>query len=217
MHQDHCKPNPEEVLAWLEQGNLRFCQGQPQRPHCDAPRLQMACRGDQAEHTLATVLACSDSRVPVEILFDAGIMNLFVVRVAGNTIDDPQAASLEYGLVHVATPLLVVLGHTHCGAVSMALRHEKGQVRVEASLEPLLAPLRPAVQRVLTRHPRAGEEEQIARAVEENVWQALDDFLAWSPAARRLISSGQAKAVGAVYQLDSGRVGWLPERTAGSA
>jgi carbonic anhydrase len=218
MHQGYCKPNPEEVLAWLEQGNLRFCQGQPQRPHCDAPRLQLARRGDQAEHALATVLACSDSRVPVEILFDAGIMDLFVVRVAGNTINDQQAASLEYGLVHVATPLLLVLGHTHCGAVTAALKHEKqGQGRDQASLKPLLAPLLPVVQRVLTRHPQAGEEEQIARAVEENVWQALDDFLAWSPTAEQLISSGQVKAVGAVYQLDSGQVGWLPERTAALA
>ena len=217
MHQGHCKPNPEEVLAWLRQGNQRFCQGQPQRPHCDAPRLQLACRSDQAEHALATVLACSDSRVPVEILFDAGIMDLFVVRVAGNTIGDQQAASLEYGLVQVATPLLVVLGHTHCGAVTAALRCEKGQGPEEASLMPLLAPLLPVVQRVLTRHPQAGEEEQIARALEENVWQALDDFLAWSPAARRLISSGQVKAVGAIYQLDSGRVRWLPERTAALA
>lgn len=212
MHQDHPKPNPDQVLDWLRQGNMRFCQGQPQRPHCDTARLQLAWSGDQAEHALATVLACSDSRVPVEILFDAGIMDLFVVRVAGNTINDQQAASLEYGLAHVATPVLVVLGHTKCGAVTAALKHEKDQIPVEASLEPLLAPLRPVVQRILSRHPRAGEDEQITHAVEDNVWQVLDDFLAWSPTAKQLISSGQVKAVGAVYQLDSGRVRWLPER-----
>ena len=210
------KPSPDEVLDWLRQGNRRFRNGRNQAPHCDLQRVELACGCDQAEHALATVLSCSDSRVPVEILFDTGIMDLFVVRVAGNSIGEAQAASLEYGLVHVATPLLVVLGHTHCGAVTAALRHEKGLMPDDPPLRPLLKPLQPAVQRALANSPGAGEEEQIIRAVEENVWQALDDFLAWSPAARRLVEKGQVKAVGAVYELESGRVRWLDQKEAGS-
>ena len=104
-------------------GNIRFVEGKSQHPHTDSARLIQAGKENQANHAYATVITCSDSRVPVERIFDAGIMDTFVIRVAGNVIDTDEAGSIEYGLAHVNTPVLVVLGHTQCGAILATLEH----------------------------------------------------------------------------------------------
>jgi carbonic anhydrase len=109
---------PEAALKALRQGNERFAAGEAVHPRTDAARLAQAGTESQGDHAYATVLACSDSRVPVERLFDAGVMDIFVVRVAGNVVQGDEAGSIEYGLAHVKTPVLVVLGHTQCGAVT---------------------------------------------------------------------------------------------------
>ena len=109
------KPTPEQALQKLKDGNRRFVAGKAQNPHADAARLKLAASQNQGDHALATVITCSDSRVPPEILFDAGVMDLFVIRVAGNVVQTDEAGSIEYGLAHVYTPVLVVLGHTQCG------------------------------------------------------------------------------------------------------
>ncbi|MBE0665669.1 MAG: carbonic anhydrase, partial [Candidatus Aminicenantes bacterium] len=112
------KTTPDKAIAILKEGNVRFVSGKATHPHTGAERLAQAGKESQADHAYATVISCSDSRVPVELLFDAGIMDIFVVRVAGNVMDVDEAGSIEYGLVHVNTPVLVVLGHTQCGAVT---------------------------------------------------------------------------------------------------
>lgn len=111
------KPVPSEVIKVLQKGNARFVAGKPKGPNRDKERVALAATSDQGDFALATVLSCSDSRVPVEVLFDAGIMDLFVVRVAGNVADTDEVGTIEYGLAHVRTPVLVVLGHSGCGAV----------------------------------------------------------------------------------------------------
>ena len=106
------KPSPDEVIEMLKAGNQRFVSGQSINPHSDAKRIAQAAKENQGDHAYATIISCSDSRVPVETIFDAGIMDLFIIRVAGNVCDTDEIGSIEYGLAHVNTPVLVVLGHT---------------------------------------------------------------------------------------------------------
>ena len=105
----------DEALRLLKEGNSRYVDGKPQHPRQD--RARRALTAAQGQHPLAAVLTCSDSRVPAEIIFDQGIGDLFVVRVAGNVAATDEIGSIEYAVDHLATPLVVVLGHTQCGAV----------------------------------------------------------------------------------------------------
>ena len=98
------KPGPDEALAMLKAGNERFVTNKATQTHRDPARLALAGTANQGDYAYATVITCSDSRVPVEILFDAGIMDIFVVRVAGNVMDVDEAGSVEYGLAHVQHP-----------------------------------------------------------------------------------------------------------------
>jgi carbonic anhydrase len=209
------KPSAEQVLAALDQGNRRFRENRPRHPRTGPLRRRLALYADQAEHALATVLACSDSRVPVERIFDAGIMDLFVVRVAGNLVTPAIAASLEYGALHVHTPLLVVLGHTGCGAVTAAwqFRQNPGG-EVEPNILGLLELINPALDRVPPAPAGDPGHGLIDAAVEENIWQALHDLGVHSPLVRRACQEGRMAAVGAVYNLEYGQVRWLDQRRA---
>ncbi len=204
------RPDTGTIVARLQGGNQRFAAGGVRHTHCDPNRLGLASREDQSEHALATVLACSDSRVPVECVFDAGVMDLFVVRVAGNVCGPDQAASVEYGLCHVRTPVLLVLGHARCGAVSAAVDRARGKDGPEPdNVARLLDRIAPAVARARAAAPGASRDELVARAVEENVWQCLGDLFRLSPPVRERVASGAVRALGAVYDLATGVVCWL--------
>ena len=206
------KPGPDQALQMLQEGNKRFASGKSLLPNLDAPRLKQAGTEDQGAHAYATVLACSDSRVPVERIFDAGVMDLFVVRVPGGVVRTDEAGSIEYGLAHVHTPVLVVLGHTHCGAVSaIANRLQGDDHELERNIPPLIAPIRAAVSRAMEEHPKAEGKELMAYATENNVWQSIEDLFRLSPATRELVKTGKVKVVGAVYDVGTGLVRWLPE------
>jgi carbonic anhydrase len=201
-----------EAQALLEEGNSRFAEGRSLHAHADGARRRQSVSEGQGGIAYATILGCSDSRVPVEVIFDAGIIDLFVVRVAGNVVNGDEAGSIEYGLAHVGTPLLVVLGHNDCGAVTAVLQAVKGQAHgVERNIPNLLRRIEPAVARAMAACPDADMETLLARAVEENIWQAIEDLFMVSPVTRDLVKSGRAKVVGAHYDLASGRVEWLPE------
>ncbi|MCF8033606.1 MAG: carbonic anhydrase [Desulfarculaceae bacterium] len=209
------KPTPSEVLAILAEGNRRFWQDSPIHPNTGPERLEAAHQGDQAHHALATVLSCSDSRVPVERIFDAGIMDLFVVRVAGNIVAPVTAASMEYGALHVHTPLLVVLGHTSCGAVTAAWnRRQQPGGELEPNIAGLLEYIEPALDRVPPAPAGDPGHGQVDLAVEENIWQALGDLGRLSPLVRQACAEGTVAAVGAVYNLEYGQVRWLDQRKA---
>ncbi|MFA6596923.1 MAG: carbonic anhydrase [Ignavibacteriaceae bacterium] len=209
--QDVKKPFPDEVIKMLQEGNERFYSGKATYPHTNAARLEMAGKEDQGKYAYATILSCSDSRVPVELLFDAGVMDLFVVRVAGNVCDTDEIGSIEYGLAHVNTPLLVVLGHTQCGAVTAVTHavHGEGH-KLERNIPPLVDNIIPAVKRAMKQHTEAHGDAVIPFAIEENVWQAVDDLFMKSPAVRNMVKEGKAKAVGAIYDVATGKVKWLP-------
>lgn len=206
------KASPDEILQMLKDGNERFAAGKPVRLNADPARIGLAAVSDQGNYAYATVLSCSDSRVPVELLFDAGIMDLFVVRVAGNVCDTDEIGSIEYGLAHVKTPVLVVLGHTRCGAVTAVSQAVAGHGhKLERNIPPLVDNILPAVKRAMEQHPEAQGKALIPFAIEENVWQAVDDLFMKSPAVRNLVKAGKVKVVGAIYDLGTGRVDWLPQ------
>lgn len=206
------KPSPDEVIAMLKEGNQRFVSGKAIQPHCDSARLIQAGKEDQGNHAYATVISCSDSRVPVERIFDAGVMDIFVIRVAGNVVDVDEAGSIEYGLAHVKTPVLVVLGHTQCGAVTAVTGAVQGHGHaLEINIPPLVDNIQPAVERAIAAHPEAKGKDVVPYGIEENVWQGVEDLFMRSPASREMVKSGKAKVVGAMYDVSNGTVNWLPE------
>ncbi len=206
------KPTPYEILAQLREGNERFARGECTHPHGGLERIGLAATESQNDHAIATILTCSDSRVPPEFLFDTGIMDLFVVRVAGNVCNTDEAGSIEYGLAHVKTPVLVVLGHTQCGAVTAVAQACLGNAPpLERNIPPLVETVGTAVQRAAARYPDLEAEALIPHAVEENIWHAFENLFLASPATRALIRKGAVKALGAIYVLETGKVDWLPE------
>lgn len=205
------KPSPDEVIQMLKAGNERFYSGKATYPHTDAARLALAGKENQGDHAYATVITCSDSRVPVELIFDAGVMDIFVIRVAGNVCDTDEAGSIEYGLAHVNTPVLVVLGHTQCGAVTAVTHavHGEGH-KLERNIPPLVDNIIPAVKRAMDQHKDVHGDAIIPYAIEENVWQSIDDLFRKSPAVRDIVKNGKAKVVGAIYDVGTGKISWLP-------
>jgi carbonic anhydrase len=208
------KPGPDEVLVLLKTGNERFVAGKAEHPHADAIRLQLAGSASQADYAYATVLACSDSRVPVERIFDAGVMDIFVVRVAGNVCNTDEIGSIEYGLAHVRTPVLVILGHTQCGAVTAVTQHLQGQGHaLERNIPPLVKSIEPAVKRAMDENADLKGPELVAKGIEANVWTGIENLFRASPAVRDLVARNKVKVIGAIYDVGTGRVDWLPENT----
>lgn len=207
------KPAPADIIKSLQEGNARFLKGKPKGPHRDKERIALAATSDQGNFALATVLSCSDSRVPVELLFDTGIMDLFVVRVAGNVADVDEVGTIEYGLAHVRTPLLVVLGHSGCGAVKAVNQAAHGEGHaLEKNIPPLVDNIGPAVERAMAAHPDATGDSIVSFEVEENVWQAVHDVYLHSAAVRQMVADNKVQVVGAIYDLATGQVNWLDEQ-----
>lgn len=145
-----------------------------------------------------------------------GVMDTFVIRVAGNVCDTDEVGSIEYGLAHVNTPVLVVLGHTQCGAVTAVTHAVQGRGHaLERNIPPLVDNIQPAVERTMRAHPNLHGDAVIPPAIEENVWQGIDDLFMSSPSTRNLVKSGEVKVVGAIYDVGTGRVKWLPESKTG--
>lgn len=197
-------PSADEFLAILKKGNERFAAGKPEYPHEGAARRAETAAG---QHPIATVVSCSDSRVPPEILFDEGIGDLFIVRVIGNIGSVDETGSAEYGVEHLETPLLVVLGHTKCGAVTAAVTHAE----VHGSIPPLLAHINPSVRTAKHDHPGLKGDELIAETVKTNVFHSIQELFNRSQIIRHRVGNGKLKVVGAIYDIQSGTVNWLGE------
>ncbi len=199
---DSRAPTADEVLARLKDGNERFLRGEARFPTVQKEVLANMAR---AQHPYATVLGCSDSRVPPELIFDAGFGELFVIRVAGNVISPEIAGSLQYAGVHLKTPLFVVLGHEKCGAVSAALAARRGAAREPSRIAQLLDTIVPGLRDVPEGLP---DEEELARGVDANVRWSIHQVLE-SPEGQRRLEEGRVKIVGAVYEIENGRVRFL--------
>jgi carbonic anhydrase len=192
-----------EALRLLKEGNGRYVDGKLQHPHQD--RARRALTTAQGQHPLATVLTCSDSRVPAEIIFDQGIGDIFVVRVAGNVAATDEIGSIEYAVDHLATPVVVVMGHTQCGAVTAVVDDSK----LPPNIATLVEPIKPAVEKAREANPQAAKDVLLKAAITANVWQAVEDLLRLSPIIREKVRDGKAQVAGALYDLDSGQVQWL--------
>lgn len=197
-------PSADEALARLIAGNERFMRGQTH--WTTAPRETLADLA-KGQSPFATILGCSDSRVPPEWIFDAGLGELFVIRVAGNVLSPEVAGSLQYAGTHLHTPLFVVLGHEGCGAVEAALasKHEGAEFR--ARIQKLLESIAPALPDL---EPELTSRERLARAVAANVRWTVRQILD-SPEGQARQAEGWMKIVGAIYEIETGRVRWLPE------
>jgi carbonic anhydrase len=193
----------DEAFRILKEGNARYVDGKPRHPHQD--RERRALTAGQGQHPLATVLGCSDSRVPPEIIFDQGLGDIFVVRVAGNVAAIDEIGSMEYAVDHLSTPLVIVLGHTQCGAVTALMEDAKLPPNIAALVEPI----KPAVAKAREDHPAAAKDVLLNAAIKDNVWQAIADMLGQSPIIRDKVRDGQVRVVGALYEIDSGQVQWL--------
>ena len=191
-------PSADAVLTELKAGNAHHVAKKYQRPHQTAAR-QHALASGQSPH--CAILTCADSRVPPEIVFDEGLGDIFDVRVAGNVAGDDETASLEYAAEHLHVPLIVVMGHTHCGAVSAAL--EGGTL--PGKLPNLMAALRPAVDQ--SAHEPG---DRLDNAVRDNVVHVVEQLRAATPVLSDLVEKGKLRIVGAVYSLETGKVEWLP-------
>jgi len=207
------KPAPQDVIKMLQAGNKNFYEGNltHPHPHINKQRLELAGKANQADYAYATVLTCSDSRVPVELIFDAGIMDIFVVRVAGNVSNGDERGSIEYGLAHVNTPVLVVLGHSKCGAVSAVTHAVQSKVGfLEQNIPPLIDGIKHAVYNAMDKHPDVEGDAIIPFAIEENVHQSIRDLFMKSPTTRRLVTAKKVIVIGAVYDVGTGEIKWLP-------
>jgi carbonic anhydrase len=193
---------PDQALKMLQDGNDRYIAGKPQHPNQDAERRRLTAT--KGQYPFAVILGCSDSRVPAEVLFDQGVGDLFVIRVAGNIASVDEVASIEYGTDHLGSPLVVVLGHSHCGAVTAAAQGAE----THGSIPILLKSVAPAVQRVKASHPNKKPEELLNQCIEENVWEAVESMFGMSPILAQRVRDGKLQVVGAIYDIDSGKVTW---------
>jgi carbonic anhydrase len=185
--------NPDGALQKLIEGNQRFVEHKPQYPDQSAARLQEVA---QAQHPFATILCCADSRVPTEIIFDQGIGDIFDVRVAGNIVTPETLGSIEYAVVLLGTPLLMVLGHERCGAVTAAVQN--GLLLGE--IGSFVKAIKPAVRRVKDQPGDAVENTVVANV------QYQIERLKRSQLLTEQIKSGKLKIVGGRYDLDTGSV-----------
>ncbi len=195
----------EEALTLLREGNQRWLDGSVQNPSVSAVRRKATA--DLGQRPFAVVLTCADSRIPVERVFDRGVGEVFVARVAGNIAGQHESGTIEYALEHLGAPVLVVMGHSKCGAVKATV--DGGQAT--SNIASLLESIRPAVDRAKKLNPSLEGAELIEAAVRENVWQSVFDLYKGSPMIVEMVRSGKVKVVGAVLDISTGRVDWLGE------
>jgi carbonic anhydrase len=191
-----------EALERLRAGNERFVRGEARFPTVQKEVLAALARG---QRPYATILGCSDSRVPPELLFDAGFGELFILRLAGNVFSPEVAGTLQYAGTHLHTPLFVVLGHEGCGAVQAALAAKFHGARERPRIEALLERIVPGLGDV---DPGLDPEARLRAAVEANVRWTIDQILA-TPEGRARTSEGVLRLVGAVAEIATGRVRFL--------
>ncbi|MEJ6482684.1 carbonic anhydrase [Nostoc punctiforme UO1] len=185
--------SPDAALQKLIEGNQRFVDHHPQYPDQSELRLQEVA---QAQHPFATILSCADSRVPAEIVFDQGIGDIFDVRIAGNIATHEAIGSIEYAVVLLGSPLLMVMGHERCGAVTAAVQKES----LPGDISTFVKAIKPALKKVKDQPGDAVENAVVANV------QYQIERLQKSKLLSEQVQSGKLKIVGGRYDLDTGRV-----------
>ena len=226
-HPDQPIVPPAEAISRLKEGNARYTSGN-EHPHESAEeRRYMATNSyenagmiflgrtaaqaterraelTKSQHPFAVVVGCSDSRVPPELVFDEGLGDLFVIRVAGNVIDDHALGSIEYAVDHLAVRLVVVLGHQRCGAVKAAKETIAAKGQAPGHIQSLVTAIQPAVE--------ATAKGDLEATVRENVKNVVQALRSSAPLLKGKVDSGEIKVVGAYYNLDTGSVAFPDEK-----
>jgi carbonic anhydrase len=192
----------DQALRRLKAGNARFVGGRTRFPTVQKAVLKELAKGQEP---YATILCCSDSRVPPELVFDAGFGELFVVRVAGNVLGTAILGTLQYAGSHLHTPLFVVMGHEGCGAVKAALATKFEGAAQRSRIALLLENILPALEGLDAKQPA---EALLRSAVEANVRHTVGELLK-TPEAKARLTEGGFRLAGAVYDLETGRVRFL--------
>jgi carbonic anhydrase len=186
----------EQALQKLMEGNARFVSGNVTHPDQSADRRNELVSG---QHPFAVVVGCSDSRVPPEVVFDQGLGDIFVIRTAGEVMDNVTLASIEYAVEHLNVALVVVLGHDSCGAVTAVIKGGE----VPGHLDSLVNFIQPAVDEAKA----AGDEKQLLNnSINNNVKNIVEELNVSQPILSEMVEEGKLKVVGARYHLDSGTV-----------
>lgn len=197
------KITSEEALAALKEGNARFVGGNVQGPNRSKDRRYSTV--EQGQSPIVTLVSCSDSRVPPEILFDQGIGDIFSIRVAGNICGMSEMGTIEYGVEHLHIPLLTVMGHTHCGAVTAVVQ----EAEVEGNLLSLAQRIAPAVKKTVSGRPGLAGQELVDECAKENVFRQIETLIKECSIVRNAINHGMLTVVGSFYDLQDGDVNWL--------
>lgn len=206
-----CRPSPvdqhleeipkENLLEVLLQGNERFSEDHPIHPDQTLDRLRDLSVG---QHPVAAIVSCSDSRVPPELIFDQGLGDLFVIRNAGNIVADYEIGSVEYAIEHLEVPLVIIFGHTKCGAIGAFVEHEHEHSHRYSEY----------VQKIID-FIDAEEEEQVLqrgtvdfyeKAIEANVLHGIHELKNKVPLVSELIAAKKLRVVGVIYDVETGRV-----------
>jgi carbonic anhydrase len=198
-------PTPAEALAMLKAGNRAFVSGRPARYPFDIARRREIARG---QHPFATIVCCSDSRVGPEQIFETGLGQLFVIRNAGSTAANAQAmGSIEYSVEHLGVPLVVVLGHSKCGAVKAATEVVEKHAELPGSLAGMVEPILASVEVARTH-----KGDLVENTVHENVLHVAHDLRApGQPILAKPVRAGKVKVMAAVYDLETGIVTFIDE------
>ncbi|MGZ8907662.1 MAG: carbonic anhydrase [Methylobacter sp.] len=192
----------DEALVRLKQGNQRFMNDKPRHAHEKASWRSLLV---ESQKPFATVVGCSDSRVPPELIFDVGFGDLFTIRLAGNIIAEDVIGSLQYAVAHLHTPLVVVLGHEGCGAVAATVEEMLDKAKEPEHIESLIKSIKPGLNNLNLKLDR---EILLRAAVEANVRWSMRELLAL-PEAKRALQEKRVTLSGAVYELSTGRVRFL--------
>lgn len=199
---DQAAITPEQALDLLKEGNARFINNLKANRNL----LQQANETSDGQHPFATILSCIDSRTSAEIIFDQGLGDIFSIRIAGNILNEDILGSMEFACKVVGTKIIVVLGHTNCGAIKGACDHvEMG------NLTALLSKIRPAIdeERTETEHRHSGNERFVEKVTLINVSRVAKGIIERSPILKDLVESGQIRIVGALHDLQTGTVSFL--------
>lgn len=196
-------PAYETAMRSLQEGNERFVSGKLQHPHTDDARRRDTAK--EGQKPFAAILSCADSRAPVELIFDQGVGDLFVVRVAGNFAELGQVASFEFASDHFGQPVILVMGHTECGAMKAAIEQPKTSENVAR----VIGSLKPLVESVRTAQPKLRDAELLAAVTRANVWNTIETLIKQSPELAERVREDKLAVEGAIYDIGSGRVEWL--------
>jgi carbonic anhydrase len=200
-HPDQSSVAPAEAISKLKDGNGRYTSGSLQHPDQTADRRTELAN---VQHPFAVIVSCSDSRVPPEIVFDQGLGDLFIVRVAGNVMNDEGLGSIEYAVDHLGSRLILVLGHQRCGAVDAAKQTIAAKGKAPGHIQSLVTAIKPAVE--------ATAKDDLDTTIKVNVKNVVQSLRSSTPILKTEVDSGKIQVVGGYYSLDTGAVTFLDDK-----